>query len=148
MKEFKDKVAVITGAASGIGRALAERCAHEGMKVVVADVDGDTLTATAAALQATGAPVLAVVTDVSKAQDVDALAQQTLTTFGAVHLLCNNAGVWAGVSAWDSALADWEWVLGVNLWGVDSPPRYEPAGLRPPRTPGGPARDMGRESQW
>src|SRR5215475_4173761 len=118
MKEFKDKVAVITGAASGIGRALAERCAHEGMQVVLADVNGDALTATAAALQATGAPVLTVVTDVSKAQDVDALAQQTLATFGAVHLLCNNAGVWAGVSAWDSALADWEWVLGVNLWGV------------------------------
>src|SRR5262245_53278197 len=118
MKEFKDKVAVITGAASGIGRALAERCAHEGMKVVLADVDGDALTATAAALHATGAPVLAVVTDVSKAQDVDALAQQTLAAFGAVHLLCNNAGVWAGVSAWDSSLADWEWVLGVNLWGV------------------------------
>ena len=118
MKEFRDKVAVITGAASGIGRALAERCAHEGMQVVLADVDGAALTATAAALQATGAPVLAVVTDVSKAQDVDALAQQTLATFGAVHLLCNNAGVWAGVSAWDSSLADWEWVLGVNLWGV------------------------------
>jgi NAD(P)-dependent dehydrogenase (short-subunit alcohol dehydrogenase family) len=118
MKEFKDKVAVITGAASGIGRALAERGAHEGMKVVLADVDGDALTATAAALQATGAPVLAVVTDVSKAQAVDALAQRTLAAFGAVHLLCNNAGVWAGVSAWDSALADWEWVLGVNLWGV------------------------------
>jgi NAD(P)-dependent dehydrogenase (short-subunit alcohol dehydrogenase family) len=118
MKEFKDKVAVITGAASGIGRALAERCAHEGMKVVLADVDVDALATTVAALKATGAPVLAVVTDVSKAQDVDALAQRTLAAFGAVHLLCNNAGVWAGISAWDSSLADWEWVLGVNLWGV------------------------------
>ena len=118
MMEFKDKVAVITGAASGIGRALAERCAHEGMQVVLADVDVDALTATEAALQATGAPVLAVVTDVSKAQDIESLAQRTLTAFGAVHLLCNNAGVWGGISAWDSSLADWAWILGVNLWGV------------------------------
>ena len=118
MKEFKDKVAVITGAASGIGRALAERCAHEGMKVVLADVDVDTLTTTVAALKATGAPALAVVTDVSKANDVDALAQRTLAAFGAIHLLCNNAGVWGGISAWESSLADWEWALGVNLWGV------------------------------
>jgi NAD(P)-dependent dehydrogenase (short-subunit alcohol dehydrogenase family) len=118
MREFTDKVAVITGAASGIGRALAERCAHEGMRVVLADVDVDALTATEAALKATGAPVLAVVTDVSKAQDVESLAQRTLTAFGAVHLLCNNAGVWGGISAWDSPLADWEWILGVNLWGV------------------------------
>lgn len=118
MKEFKDKVAVITGAASGIGRALAERCAHEGMKVVLADVDVDTLTTTVAALKATGAPALAVVTDVSKANDVDALAKRTLAAFGAIHLLCNNAGVWGGISAWESSLADWEWALGVNLWGV------------------------------
>jgi NAD(P)-dependent dehydrogenase (short-subunit alcohol dehydrogenase family) len=88
------------------------------MKAVLADVDMGALTITEAALKATGASVLAVATDVSKAQDVDALAQRTLAAFGAVHLLCNNAGVWAGVSAWDSALADWEWVLGVNLWGV------------------------------
>lgn len=109
MKEFRDKVAVITGAASGIGRALAERCAHEGMKVVLADVDVDTLTTTAAALKATGTPALAVVTDVSKAHDVDALAQRTLAAFGAIDLLCNNAGVWGGISAWESSLADWEW---------------------------------------
>ena len=118
MQEFKDQVAVITGAASGIGRALAERCMHGGMKVVLADVDVDALIATEAALKATGAPVLTVATDVSKAQDVDALAQRTLAAFGAVHLLCNNAGVWAGISAWDSSLSDWEWVLGANLWGV------------------------------
>jgi NAD(P)-dependent dehydrogenase (short-subunit alcohol dehydrogenase family) len=118
MQEFKDKVAVITGAASGIGRALAERCVHTGMKAVLADVDMGALTITEAALKATGASVLAVATDVSKAQDVDALAQRTLAAFGAVHLLCNNAGVWGGISAWDSSLTDWEWVLGVNLWGI------------------------------
>jgi NAD(P)-dependent dehydrogenase (short-subunit alcohol dehydrogenase family) len=118
MREFKDKVAVITGAASGIGRALAERCVHEGMKAVLADVEVDALTTTEAALKATGAAVLAVVTDVSKAHDVEALAQRTLEAFGAVHLVCNNAGVGAGTSVWDSSLADWEWVLGVNLWGV------------------------------
>jgi NADP-dependent 3-hydroxy acid dehydrogenase YdfG len=61
---------------------------------------------------------LAVVTDVSKAQDVESLAQRTLVAFGTIHLLCNNAGVWGGISAWDSSLADWEWILGVNLWGV------------------------------
>jgi NAD(P)-dependent dehydrogenase (short-subunit alcohol dehydrogenase family) len=118
LKEFKDKVAVITGAASGIGRALAERCAREGMQVVLADMEVEALTTTEAALKATGATVLAVVTDVSKAQDVEALAQKTLQAFGAVHLLCNNAGVWAGTSVWESPLADWEWVLGVNMWGV------------------------------
>ncbi len=96
MQAFKDKVAVITGAASGIGRALAERCAHEGMKVVLADLDMDILTSVEVALHATGAPVLAVETDVSKADDVEALAQRTLAAFGAVHLLCNNAGVWGG----------------------------------------------------
>ena len=118
MQAFKNKVAVITGAASGIGRALAERCAHEGMKVVLADVDMDALTTAEAALHATGVPVLAVETDVSKAHDVETLAQRTLAAFGAVHLLCNNAGVWGGISVWESSLADWEWVLGANLWGV------------------------------
>jgi NAD(P)-dependent dehydrogenase (short-subunit alcohol dehydrogenase family) len=118
MKEFKDKVAVITGAASGIGRALAERCVHEGMKVVLADVEVGALATTEAALKAMGATVVAVVADVSKADDVEALAQRTLEAFGAVHLLCNNAGVGAGTSVWESSLADWEWVLGVNLWGV------------------------------
>jgi NAD(P)-dependent dehydrogenase (short-subunit alcohol dehydrogenase family) len=119
MKEFKDKVAVITGAASGIGRALAERCVHEGMRVVLADVEVAALTETEASLKASGATVLAVRTDVSQARDIEALAKQTWAVFGAVHLLCNNAGV-AGTAApvWESTRADWEWVLGVNLWGV------------------------------
>jgi NAD(P)-dependent dehydrogenase (short-subunit alcohol dehydrogenase family) len=118
MKEFEDKVAVITGAASGIGRALADRCVQEGMKVVLADVEVEALTKTGASLQASGATVLAVRTDVSQARDVEALAQKTLEVFGAVHLLCNNAGVGTGAGIWESTSAEWEWVLGVNLWGV------------------------------
>src|SRR5438552_10271105 len=118
MKEFKDKVAVITGAASGIGRALADRCVREGMKVVLADVEPEPLTNTEASLKAAGATVLAVRTDVSQASDVEALAQKTLDAFGAVHLLCNNAGVATGASIWESTIADWEWVVGVNLWSV------------------------------
>ncbi len=118
MKEFKGNVAVITGAASGIGRAMAERCAQEGMKVVLADIEEKALAQTEEEMRTAGAAVLAVLTDVSKASDVKALAQKTLDAFGAVHLLCNNAGVQAGDSIWESTLADWEWVMGVNLWGV------------------------------
>jgi len=118
MKEFTGKVSVITGAASGIGRALAERCLLEGMKVVLADVEEKALVQAEQELSTSGAPVLAVRTDVSKAEDIQALAQKTLDAFGAVHLLFNNAGVGAGVTIWESTLADWQWVIGVNLWGV------------------------------
>ena len=118
MKEFKDKVAVITGAASGLGRAMADRCVREGMKVVLADVEVDALAKTEAIMKASGATVLAVPTDVSQAGDVEALAQKALEVFGAVHLLCNNAGVGTGAAIWESTIAEWEWVIGVNLWGV------------------------------
>ena len=118
MKEFKDKVAVITGAASGIGRAIAFRCAQEDMKVVLADIEKKALAQTEQEMKARGATVLAVLTNVSKASDVEALALQTLNAFGAVHLLCNNAGVGAGFSILESTIADWNWVMGVNLWGV------------------------------
>jgi NAD(P)-dependent dehydrogenase (short-subunit alcohol dehydrogenase family) len=118
MKEFQGKVAVVTGAASGIGRGLAERCAQEGMKVVLADIEEKALMRASQELQAAGAQVLAVQTDVSKVTDVEALAQKTMATYGAVHLLFNNAGVGAGTVVWESTLADWEWTLGVNLWGV------------------------------
>jgi NAD(P)-dependent dehydrogenase (short-subunit alcohol dehydrogenase family) len=118
MKDFKDKVAVITGAASGIGLALAERCAHEGMKVVLADVEAEALTKTETSMKDAGATVLAVRTDVSQPQDIEMLAQKTLDAFGAVHLLCNNAGVATNGSLWESSLSDWQWVMGVNLWGV------------------------------
>ena len=93
MKEFRDRVAVVTGAASGIGSALCERFANEGMKVVLADVEEEPLAAAAAALASRGAQTLAVPTDVSRAADVDALAEKTLEAFGAVHVVCNNAGV-------------------------------------------------------
>ncbi len=118
MKEFQGKVAVVTGAASGIGRALAERCAQEGMRVVLAGINEQTLLQACQELKAEGASVLAVQTDVSKAGDVEALAQKAFDTYGAVHLLFNNAGVGAGTMIWESTLADWEWTIGVNLWGV------------------------------
>jgi NAD(P)-dependent dehydrogenase (short-subunit alcohol dehydrogenase family) len=122
MKEFKDKVAVITGAASGIGWGLAERCAREGMKVVLADVEGPALKEAEKALKAGGADVLAVLTDVSRLSDVETLAQTTISAYGGVHLLFNNAGVQTSASTrrplWENTLADWEWMLRVNLWGV------------------------------
>ena len=118
MKEFKGKVAVVTGAASGIGRAIAGRCVSEGMKVVLADIDDANLAVTEAELKHLGGTVLGVTTDVSKRSDVEQLARRTLDAFGQVHLLANNAGVGAGGSAWEATWNDWEWVIGVNLWGV------------------------------
>ncbi len=111
-------VAVITGAASGIGRGIAERFAAEGIAVVLADIEEEPLVKLAADLRAKGATVLAVKTDVSNAKDVENLAERTLDAFGAVHILCNNAGVVCSRPIWEHSIADWEWVLGVNLWGV------------------------------
>ena len=118
MESFTGKVAVVTGAGSGIGRALAERFAAERMKVVVADVEEEPLARIEADLRAGGIEVLAVRTDVSQAAEVEALAERTVATFGAVHVVCNNAGVAVTKSSWEHTIADWEWVLGVNLWGV------------------------------
>jgi NAD(P)-dependent dehydrogenase (short-subunit alcohol dehydrogenase family) len=118
MKTFQGKVAVVTGAASGIGRALAERCAQEGMKVVLADIEEQALMQASRELAAQGAQTLAVPTDVSQAGDVETLARKAFETYSEVHLLFNNAGVGGGKTAWESTLADWQWVLGVNLWGV------------------------------
>ena len=118
MKEFSGKVAVITGAASGIGRGLADRCVEQSMKVVLADLDEEGLAQAESELQAKGATTLTVPTDVSKAEDVETLAQKTLDAFGGVHLLFNNAGVGSGGSVWEIPLAEWQWVMGVNLWGV------------------------------
>ncbi|HUV26816.1 MAG TPA: SDR family NAD(P)-dependent oxidoreductase [Anaerolineales bacterium] len=118
MKEFNNKIAIVTGAASGIGRAIVERYTQEGMKVVLADIEEKALSQTEQELRATSANVLSVRTDVSRAEDVNALAEKALNTFGAVHLLFNNAGVGAGSTAWDTSNNDWTWTLSVNLWGV------------------------------
>jgi NAD(P)-dependent dehydrogenase (short-subunit alcohol dehydrogenase family) len=118
MKNFKDKVAVITGGASGFGREFANIGARLGMKLVLADVQQDALDKTKAELEAQGAQVLAVRCDVRKAEEVQALADATMNKFGAVHLVFNNAGVGSGGLIWENSIADWEWVLGVNLWGV------------------------------
>jgi NAD(P)-dependent dehydrogenase (short-subunit alcohol dehydrogenase family) len=119
MKQFKDKVAVITGGASGIGLALARRAAAEGMQVVLADIEDAALAAAADELKGKGARVLTVRTDVSRAEDVENLAAQTLQACGGAHLVFNNAGV-GGVRAktWEASAKDWQWVLGVNVWGV------------------------------
>jgi len=118
MKDLKGKVAVITGAASGIGRGLAERSVTEGMKVVIADVMQEVLSNAEKELKDRGGDVLAAKTDVSKADEVQRLADMTLDTYGAVHLLCNNAGVASGGLIREHSLADWQWIVGVNLWGV------------------------------
>lgn len=118
MKEFMDKVAVITGAASGIGFGIAERCAQEGMRVVLAGINLENLNEAEKELKQIGAQTLCVQTDVSKREDIETLAKKTIDNFGAVHLLVNNAGMGAGLSIWESTWSDWEWVMGVNLWGI------------------------------
>lgn len=118
MKELAGKVAVVTGGASGIGRKLAECCAADGMKVVLADIEEGALATAVKEMAAAGADVLGVATDVSKADSVAALAAKTLDAHGAIHMLFNNAGVVAGGVIWESSLADWQWLINVNLWGV------------------------------
>ena len=118
MQELSGKVAVVTGAASGIGRAMAEKWCAEGMKVVLADVEDEALALTEKELSATGAEILAVRTDVSKGEQMDALRDAAVDRFGTVHLVCNNAGVGGGGLAQQLTEKDWQWVLGVNLWGV------------------------------
>jgi len=118
MDVVQGKVAVITGAASGIGLAMAQRFGADGMKLVLADVEADALTAAVSELRAAGHDAVGVVTDVSKGEDVDALGRAALDAFGAVHLVCNNAGVGGGGQMDSLTTADWQWVLGVNLWGV------------------------------
>ena len=119
MREFRGGCAVITGAGSGIGAALARRAAAEGMNVVLADIAEDAVKAVAAGL--TGVETLALRCDVTDAASVVALADAAHERFGAVDLLCNNAGVVPGGrhrKAWEYSIADWEWSLGVNLYGV------------------------------
>ncbi|MES2026158.1 MAG: SDR family oxidoreductase [Pseudomonadota bacterium] len=118
MKNFQDKVAVITGAGSGFGREFARLGAQQGMKLVLADVQQDALNTVEAELVAQGAQVLALHCDVSKAEQIQALADATMARFGAVHLLFNNAGVGSGGLIWENSAADWDWVMGVNVFGV------------------------------
>ncbi len=118
MRDLKGGVAVITGGASGIGRALGFRLAREGMRVVLADVEAAALERTRGELADAGAEVLAVPTDVTRAEDVQALAGRTLEAFGDVHVVCNNAGVAPLAPLLETRLEDWRWVIDVNIMGV------------------------------
>ena len=118
MRELRGKVAVVTGAASGIGRALAKHLGAEGMRVVLADIEPAALAGIADELAAARVPNLAVRTDVTSQDSLHALAERSYETFGAAHVLCNNAGVFAGGLSWEAPLSDFEWVLGVNTFGV------------------------------
>jgi NAD(P)-dependent dehydrogenase (short-subunit alcohol dehydrogenase family) len=119
MRDLAGRVAVVTGAGSGIGLGLATRFAEEGMRVVLADIEQPALDTACERLRERGFDVLGVPTDVSQAESVEDLARATLERYGGVHVLCNNAGVGGGFSRiWEASLKDWEWILGVNLWGV------------------------------
>src|SRR5262245_18664919 len=120
MDEFSGKVAVVTGAGSGMGKAFAKRFAAEGMRVVVADVEREALDRTVEELRADGAATLGVLTDVSSASAVRYLADAASEEFGDVHLLCNNAGVegYLDGAIWEASDKDWNWSVGVNFWSV------------------------------
>lgn len=129
MREFEGRVAVVTGAASGMGKAFAEKFALEGMKVVLADYEKDALDTAVREMKQRELDVVGVVADVSRQQAVEDMARKAFETYGKVHILCNNAGVVAdselarlgfgeGVALWDHPLSDWHWTFGVNFWGV------------------------------
>jgi NAD(P)-dependent dehydrogenase (short-subunit alcohol dehydrogenase family) len=116
--DFRNKTAVLTGAGSGFGLECARIGARLGMNLVLVDVQQDALDKAAAEMQAAGAPVLARRVDVSSAAQMEALAAEVKARFGAPHFVFNNAGVGAGGLVWENSVQDWEWVLGVNVWGV------------------------------
>jgi NAD(P)-dependent dehydrogenase (short-subunit alcohol dehydrogenase family) len=120
MDQFTDRVAVVTGAGSGMGKAFAVRWAQEGMKVVAADIDQPTLDATVAELNAAGHQAIGVRTDVSDAAAVQHLADEAVSAFGGVHILCNNAGVegFLAGAIWEATEKDWTWTVDVNYWSV------------------------------
>lgn len=118
MTDFKGKTAVLTGAGSGFGLECARIGARLGMNLVLVDVQQDALDAAAAEVSAAGVPVLAQRVDVADAAQMEALAQAVQERFGAPHFVFNNAGVGSGGLIWENSVRDWEWVLGVNVWGV------------------------------
>jgi NAD(P)-dependent dehydrogenase (short-subunit alcohol dehydrogenase family) len=118
VEELQGRVAVVTGAASGIGRAMADAFAAEGMRLVLADIESGPLEVAAQELRDGGADVFAVTADVSRAEDVERIAEAAVDVFGGLHLACNNAGVATGGLTWEVDLDTWRWVLGVNLFGV------------------------------
>ena len=117
MQTFNERVAVVTGGASGIGLGMARAFAGRGMKLVIADLDRAALDAAVAEFEGKGTPVLGQLCDVSKLEEVQALADRATEKFGAVHVLCNNAGVGIPTSACNLKLEDWKWILDVDLWG-------------------------------
>ena len=119
MQGFTNKVAVVTGAASGIGKAMAQRFAAEGMRLVLGDIEHEPLLQITEQLRAAGSHVISERVDVSKADDLETLATRAYDEFGAVHLLCNNAGVLPpGSPVWKEPLSTWHWTLNVNFFGV------------------------------
>ncbi len=120
MERLRNRVAVVTGGASGIGLGMARAFAEEGMKLVIADIEQAVLDDVVAGLRADGATAIGVPCDVSKPEAVDALAGRTLDEYGAAHVVCNNAGVAGGSPGgiWEAPLDEWDWVMGVNLMGV------------------------------
>ena len=119
MQNFRGRTAVITGGASGIGRAMADRFAKEGMNIVLADIEVGTLERAVEELRAAGVTALGVPTDVGHFEQIEELARRSFEAFGSVHILCNNAGVASdGAPSWAQSANDWQWVMNVNLWSV------------------------------